>query len=189
MNPFAHTIPTLARTSKRLRHRRPAPRREAEGWRRRGYSIIEVLWTLALLGILAALAGASMLASRDRARVAAARGAFSATHSLARQVAARYGRASKLWIDSRAGSFWLTVDTTAAPWGGGIEDTVREVVNVGDRFGGVRISSTRRLLCFDPSGLATAIGECELLNATIVLWRGRVADTITIFRLGRLRDR
>ena len=154
----------------------------------RGFSIPEALVVAVVIGLLAVIAFPLLSRARARVDVSAAREAFSASHSLARQVAGQYGRLCKLHLDPIENRFWVTVDTSTVP---GLQrlDTVRHIVNVDEQFGGVRVESRQVTFCFDPRGLATARGDCDLPNATVVFRRGRVADTVTISRLGRLLRR
>lgn len=153
-----------------------------------GFSLIEALIVVTLIGLLAALVFPTLSGARAKADLAAARDAFAATHALARQVAGQYGRLARIRIDPAANRFWVTVDTSTVPdrpaW-----DTIGPPVDVAARFGGVRLDSNRRTLCFDPNGLGTAALECELPNATVIFQRQQFADTVTISRLGRLLKR
>lgn len=150
--------------------------------------MIESIVAIALGAALALIALPPFMSARARAEVSAARRAFSSAHALARQVAAQYGALGKLQVDPAGQRFWVTVDTSTIP-GLSIEDTVGPVTIVDDRFNGVQISSSRKLLCFNPFGLGTARGGCELPNATVIFSSGQVADTLTISRLGRVRKR
>ncbi len=151
----------------------------------KGYSLAEVVTVLAMIAILATVAIPAMARSRARVNVIAARNAFAATHSVARHVAAQYGRLSRLHLDPDGSRFWVTVDTAVQP--GVVQlDTIGPVVRVGSLFGGVEIEGAPRTFCFDPRGLATPRLDCDLPNATVVFRRGAVADTVTLSRLGRL---
>ena len=154
----------------------------------RGVSLAETVFVLVVVAVLALLAFPGLARSRARVNVAAARDAFAATHSLARGVAVQYGRLSRLHLDPDAGRFWVTVDTGATP--GVVRlDTVGPLVIVRDWFGGVEIDASTHTFCFDPRGLGTPRGTCDLPNATVVFRRGAIVDTITISRLGRLLRR
>jgi prepilin-type N-terminal cleavage/methylation domain-containing protein len=154
----------------------------------RGFSLFEIMLVIAAFAVLTAIAVPSLLTARARVDVAAAREAFATYHALGRQVAAQYGRLCRLHIDPRANRFWVTADTSSRT-GVVVLDTVTPLVEVGEQFGGVRMEATARVLCFDPSGLATARGDCDLPNTTVVFRRGSIADTVTISRLGRVLRR
>ncbi len=153
-----------------------------------GFSLAEMLMVIVALGALLLVMSASMARGRARIDVAAAREAFAATHALARQVAAQYGRLCRLHLDPDGNRFWVTADTSTVP-GVAMLDTVQPLVRVSERFGGVRIEAEPRVFCFDPRGLATARSDCDLPNATVVFRRGDVADTVTISRQGRVLRR
>jgi len=153
-----------------------------------GFSLVETLIVIVILGVVLAIAFPRLVRARARIDVTAAREAFGSAHSLARQVAGQYGRLGKLHLDPNGNSFWITIDTSSIP-GLQILDTIRPVVDIDGQFGGVRVDAKPKTFCFDPRGLPTARGACDLPNATIVFSRGRVADTVTISRLGRLLRR
>lgn len=155
--------------------------------RNAGLTLLEILLVVAALGTMFAVAAPIFIRGRARADVAAARDAFAASLALARQVAAQYGRVCRLHLDPVENRFWVTADTSTSV--GQALDTVQPVVDIGDRFGGVRVDARARVFCFDPRGLATARSGCDLPNATVIFRRGGVADTLTISRQGRVLRR
>jgi len=161
-----------------------------DSWSQReaGSSLMEITLVLGAFGVLAMIAFPSLSRARAKVEVAAARRAFAAAQALARQVASQYGRLSTLHLDPQANRFWVTIDTSSII-GVEVVDTVQAAVDVGGRFAGVVVEGAPRRLCFDPRGLATARGDCDLPNATVVFRSGAVADTVTISRLGRLLKR
>lgn len=155
---------------------------------RNGFSLVEVTVLTALIGILAFVTLPKLGQARARAAVRAARDAFAAAHSHAREAAFRYGRVARLHVDPESGRFWVTVDTGSQPNVAAL-DTLHEVVTVPERFGGVELQGRPQVFCFDPRGLATAGAGCGLQNATVVFRAAGVSDTVIISRLGRLRKR
>jgi Tfp pilus assembly protein FimT len=154
----------------------------------RGTSLAEVAVVMVVLGVILLVAVPSLARARARVEVAAARETFASAHSLARQIAAQYGRISRLHLDPARGRFWVTVDTSSGP-GFGVLDTISDVTLDGGDLGGVKLEAAPRTFCFDPRGLATARGDCDLPNATLVFRSGAIADTITVSRIGRLLRR
>ncbi|UCF18863.1 MAG: type II secretion system protein [Gemmatimonadota bacterium] len=154
----------------------------------RGTSLVEILVVLGAFAALFVIAVPGLTRARARVEASAARQAFAASHALARQIAAQYGRLSYLHVDPQSNRFWVTSDTSNSPGRVAI-DTIGPIVRVDDRFAGVTLEGTARTFCFDPRGLATARGACGLPNATVVFRAGSVADTVTISRLGRLLKR
>jgi Tfp pilus assembly protein FimT len=154
-----------------------------------GTSLVEVVVVVVVLGIVLLIALPSLARTRARVGVMVARENFTTLHALARQISAQYGRISKLHVDPGGGRIWVTVDTSSRAAAQTL-DTIGEIsVGGGELGGGVRLEGTPRTICFDPRGLATARGNCDLPNATLVFRCGAVADTITVSRLGRLLRR
>ncbi|UCC73383.1 MAG: hypothetical protein JSV86_02115 [Gemmatimonadota bacterium] len=154
----------------------------------RGTSLAEVVIVLVTLAALLLIAVPSLARARSRVELAAARQAFASAHAMARQIAAQYGRISRLHLDPGGRRFWVAVDTSSRI---GVEalDTIIYVTLGGAGSSGVEVEAAPRTLCFDPRGLATSRGDCDLPNHTVVLRHGDLADTVTISRLGRLLRR
>lgn len=154
----------------------------------RGISLAEAAVVLVVLGAVLLIALPSLARARARVQVAAASENFATLHALARQISVQYGRISRLHLDPAGGRAWVTVDTSTQ-LGLEVLDTISGVTLAGGDIGGVQLEAGPRTFCFDPRGLATARGDCDLPNATLVFRSGAVADTITVSRLGRLLRR
>jgi prepilin-type N-terminal cleavage/methylation domain-containing protein len=150
--------------------------------RRRGFSMIEMLMVLGLIGIVAAIAGPKVGAALQRRTTASAADQFALTHSLSRSTAVRYARVAQLHIDAAGRRFWVDVDTSAN--GSGQRATIAYVRDVS--ASGVTMTSTRTLLCFDARGMPSTVGSCEPADANVVFSEGAMADTIVTTALGKV---
>jgi len=154
----------------------------------RGTTLAELAVVLVVLGAVLLIALPGLARARARVEVALARERFATVHALARQISVQYGRIARLRLDPLGGRAWVTVDTSTRA-GLAVLDTLGWVALAGREVGGVQLEAAPRTFCFDPRGLATARGDCDLPNATLVFRCGAVADTITVSRLGRLLRR
>ena len=150
--------------------------------RRHGFTMIETIIVLALIGIVAAIGGPKISAALQRRTTASAADQFTLTHSLSRSTAIRYGRVAQLHIDAAGGRFWIDVDTSAN--GTGQRATIAYVRDVSTS--GLTMTSTRALLCFDALGLPATTGSCESPDANVVFSDGATADTIATTALGKV---
>src|SRR4051794_35490575 len=80
---------------------------------RRGFTMIEMIMVLGLIGIVAAIGGPRVGAALQRRTTASAADQFALTHSLSRSTAIRYARVAQLHIDASTRRFWVDVDTSA----------------------------------------------------------------------------
>ncbi len=150
-----------------------------------GFSLIELLVVVALIGILATTLFPSAVHWRQRQELERAAREFVLAHALARASAVRLGRVTEFHVDPVSVRFWIEVDTNAtAP-----RDTVGVVRNLANRR--VSVTSNRTLLCFDGRGLPTtrttsAGMACQAGDATVRFGvPGRVKE-ITFTPLGRV---
>lgn len=150
--------------------------------RRRGFSMIEMIMVLGLIGIVAAIGGPRVGAALQRRTTASAADQFALTHSLSRSTAVRYARVAQLHIDATGRRFWVDVDTSAN--GSGQRATIAYVRDVSTS--GLTMTSTRSLLCFDARGLPSTVGSCEPADAKVVFLDGQMADTIVTTALGKV---
>jgi len=150
--------------------------------RRPGFSMIEMLMVLGLIGIVAAIAGPKVAATLQRRTTASAADQFALTHSLSRATAIRYARVAQLHIDASGRRFWVDVDTSAN--GSGQRATIAYVRDVSTS--GLTMTSTRSLLCFDARGLPSTVGSCEPADGRVIFSDGPMADTIVTTALGKI---
>src|SRR5205807_4630589 len=123
---------------------------------RRGFTMIEMVMVLGLIGIVAAIGAPRIGAALQRRTTASAADQFALTHSLSRSTAIRYARVAQLHIDAAGNRFWVDVDTSANA--SGERATIAYVRDVSTT--GLTMTSTRSLLCFDARGLPSTTGSC-----------------------------
>src|SRR5438552_2587434 len=109
---------------------------------RRGWTQLELVIVLAMMGIMARVAAPKLTNALSRRSAVTAADEFALVHSLARATALRYAREAQLHIDAANARFWVDVDTS----GTGVRDTVGSVHSLAT--GHLSLSSTRQLLCF-----------------------------------------
>lgn len=149
---------------------------------RRGFTMIELIMVLTLVGIVAAIGGPKLSAALQSRATASDTDQFVVTHSLARSTAIRYGRVAQLHVDTAGKRFWIDVDTSAN--GVGQRATI---ANVRDLSGdNVMMTSTRALLCFDARGIASTAGSCEPGDIQVIFSDGATADTVATTALGKV---
>lgn len=140
--------------------------------RRAGFSIIELLIVLSLLGMLAGMVAPGARHWRDGAATRAARDALAAELSWARLAAAGLGGATAI-IDPGSA-------TVRVVGGDGLE---RAVVDLGERWG-----VTMETGGGEPAHIAyDALGIGRFANRTIRVGRGAATAGVTVSAHGRVR--
>ena len=148
----------------------------------RGFTLLEVIITVFLLAIIAAIGTPKLSAALRRRVTQSAADQFVTAQSLARATALRYGRVAQLHIDPSTTRFWVDVDTSAN--GVGQRATIWYVRNLARP--GLVMSSNRSLLCYDARGLPLVLGACESGDATVIFTATDKADTVRTAVLGKV---
>jgi Tfp pilus assembly protein FimT len=142
---------------------------------RPGYSIIELVFTLSVVGVLAGISVPAAVATRDRLLVRGARDALSGELARTRAAAIERGGAA-LEIDAAAGVLRILAADG---------DTIGDPLHLA-RTHGVRVevggTPTVAVVRFD------ALGIGRLASRTVVLRRGGAEARIAISAYGRWRD-
>ena len=135
-----------------------------------GHTLVELVIALVLMAILLSMAMPRLGALRDRAAVRSATTELAATLASARRVAMLSSSGAMVVIDEARSTATVTVgaDTAFAHAIGG------EL--------GVELSATRDTVLYGPSGRGWGAS-----NTSIIVTRGRLADTLFVSRLGRVR--
>jgi len=149
---------------------------------RRGFTMIESIMVVAIIGVVAAIGGPKVSSALQRRTTASAADQFVVAHSLTRSTALRYGRIAQLHVDTAGHRFWVDVDTSAN--GIGQRATIANIRYVDDV--GLQMATNRALLCFDARGIASTAGSCESGDAKVIFSDGVVADTVSTTSLGKV---
>ncbi len=165
-----------------LNHR---PTRRAGAFGEAGFSTVELVLTLLILGVLYGTAQPSIIRMRTAASVTSGRHVVASTLSLARATAIGFGRSTVVRLDAAGDRIWVEADTSAA--GGGAVDTLG-LFYFGSALS-VDLKSNRASLCFDNRGLGTTNATCTVAGALIVVARQGLSDPVTVSSLGRVLPR
>ena len=156
-----------------------AARLQALG-RRVGFSMVEVLIVIIIIGATSAIVMPKLRDLRDARQAGAAADAFVREHELARITAVRFGRDAMLHIDTANVAFWVSADTN------GLGHPAQIGLKVSYKAPGVVLGSADTLLCFDMRGLRSSRGACQS-GATVVSFRRWAhGDTLQITALGKV---
>jgi prepilin-type N-terminal cleavage/methylation domain-containing protein len=126
---------------------------------RDGFSLLELIITLSIIAIIAALGLPAMTGTMDQRQVSGAADQFRAAHALARASAMRYGHIARLHTDPQ--KFWVDVDTSGASQFSTV-GVVRDVST-----DGVRIATSASLFCFDARGIPVSDVGCQSGPASV----------------------
>jgi prepilin-type N-terminal cleavage/methylation domain-containing protein len=150
--------------------------------RQGGFTLLEIIVTMTLLAVIAAMGAPKLSAALRRRTTQTAADEFATAHSLARATAVRYGRVAQLHISPATKSFWIDVDTSGNAMGQ--RATVWYTHKLSDTA--IVINSNRSLLCFDARGLPWTVAPCEAGNAQVIFTALDEADTLQTASLGKI---
>ena len=148
-----------------------------------GFTLIELVVVVVLVGLIAAVAFPAIASSRRNASVQNARHAVTAALSLARSTAISYGRVAEMWIDTAAVRIWVQVDTSEDRDGSGL--VTLGGMNIGEELG-ITLGTDSDAVCFDGRGLAATTTTCPTPGALIRLISDSRVDTVIVSSAGRV---
>lgn len=137
---------------------------------REGFSLIELVLVLALVGLLLGIALPPLARSLDRIEVAAAASQIASAHTRARLMAITRSRVLVLTVDSATLSIHPR-GSTSNLWS-----------DRGPALSGVSLAGPSRSFTFSPEGFSLGLS-----NASFELSRGSATRTVVVSRLGRVR--
>ena len=151
--------------------------RYSAGANRSGFTAIEMIIVVVLVGVLSAIALPYLRSGPAKSGVRGAIGAIASLHATARNSAISRGRIAVLVIKAAAPATVLVVLRRS---GSSVVDTVGAVENLYTRFA-VALATTSDSVAFTPRGIGVSTS-----NTTVIVTRSGVADTLTISGAGRL---
>jgi len=141
---------------------------------RRGFTLIEILVVIGLIGLLAAIAMPRISQTLVNTNVKSGRAAVISAHGLARATAIQRGITSELVFSGNTLVVLSENPVTRAV------DTIGAPNNLYDRYG-VTVTTTRDTLTFDPNGIGADGGATK-----VVVTRGAYTQSIEINAVGRV---
>lgn len=139
----------------------------------RGYTLIESLVVMALLGILAAVAFPRLARSTSSMAVRGSKQRIASYLAVTRSAAIQRGRMARFVITGN--TIKVLVDSAAT------QTTFARVIDLGADQG-VTITATRDTIPFDPRGLASGFSG----TARIVVQKAGARDSVCVIGMGRI---
>lgn len=143
---------------------------------RRGFTLIELIVTVGIIGLLVAIGVPRLADAFRRQSVVSAREAVIAMHSAARANAVQ--RASRTLLEIRGNTLRIYSRNTLS----GAFQQVGAATDLGNRYG-VAVQSTSDTLWFDPRGLGIAATATR-----ITVTKGEYRQSVVISPLGRVQQ-
>lgn len=158
------------------------PRTLATFRRPRGFTLLELVFVVAIAMVLLGIAAPRLIHVSGRVAVGDARSRVTSSVAAARAAAVRFGRVSYLILDAAGDRVLVQVDTSSL---GGALPVMLGMADLWEDLS-VNLDSTQPLLCFDPRGLAVAISPCTGEGAVVRLQRGEFTDSVVVNAIGRV---
>ena len=168
------------------RPHRPATRPPGGAARRAGFSMVEILLTIAVAGIMIAIAGPKARAFREGASVRGARQELATAIEAARGAAIQRGRTARVHL--RTDSLLVTVDTGAPGAAATGRYRVLGPLRLDTAFNVTltRADPADTVISYDSRGLANPrVGH----TARFILTRGLRKDSVCVTNLGMILPR
>lgn len=138
----------------------------------RGFTLLEMVMVVILIGVLTAIVVPPLGRALDRAAVAEAAERYAALHETARQLAIARGRHARVELDSTQRRAVIALRRSGTVW-----DTLAV-----QSLGRAGLSASRTMVTFSPLGIGFGAS-----NTSIIFSAGMAAETVTVSRTGRLR--
>jgi prepilin-type N-terminal cleavage/methylation domain-containing protein len=146
--------------------------------RNKGFTTIEMVIVVVLMGVIAAMAFPRIRGALDRQNVRSARAAAQTFVVKARAAAVQRGCRGTLHLPAD-GRMWVTV-CRLVPAGGSTRDTLGPIETLAARYN-VTILPSRDSVAFDARGL-----KINFERVTIAFTHGSITDSLVVNELGKV---
>lgn len=146
--------------------------------RNKGFTTIEMVIVVVLMGVIAAMAFPRIRGALDRQNVRSARAAAQTFVVKARAAAVQRGCRGTLHLPAD-GRMWVTI-CRVVPAAGSTIDTLGPIETLGSRYN-VTITPSRDSVMFDARGM-----KINFERVTVVFTHGSITDSLVVNELGKV---